>query len=571
MASPHLADLSAGRLRSGGRAVPGPALPVLAVVLLVLIPGTAAAQAVIEGEVTAKKDGRVHVEYTLPEKAAPTVGDTVEFQVTMRGLAVAAGRGEVVEVDDGSLWARVEEGDPPFGAVARIQATGDREDVLDLLLSRLRADGCTPEMVDRYRPIAEAGNPRAQTNLGGFYYRGCGGLERDLERAFQLATRAAEQGQVEAMNNLYFWHLATDPPDSAAAYAWARRAAETGAPLGLHLHGVALVTGTGTERDEERGAELIRRAAEAGEANAQGWLGDLYRDGRGVPKDPREAVSWYRRAAEQDHVFGLHGLGEAYRRGEGVPKDLAEAERWLTKAADRGYPPAREALAELRVEAAPSGGAAPPEGAAAPSEGADTDGSADPADDGDAAGGDRWSDLVRYEAEMHCARTGPGYRDHEDCRVGITLPAGLRATDVIGGALWRVHSTEPATGPKELSCGIYSKADLAADDGIRTLAEAYRTYIEAPVEDEGRIVWAGRELEGAPRCLAGRKDGSERVTYSASCTDADDPLRSRTPSGSVRVEALFNVHCSVAADRFDEATDGPGLLDALRSFEIGPP
>ena len=94
----------------------------------------------------------------------------------------------------------------------------------------------------------------------------------------------AEAGYTAAMN--WMGHmdqngLAGDHDPHRAA-DWNRRSAEAGDPVGQLNHGLDLIRGWGTERDEARGRAMIDAAAEAGLATARRVQGAGY--------DPEEAT-----------------------------------------------------------------------------------------------------------------------------------------------------------------------------------------------------------------------------------------------------------------------------------------
>ena len=71
------------------------------------------------------------------------------------------------------------------------------------------------------RPLAEQGDARAQTSLGGMYYNGQG-VQRDYAEAAKWARRAAEQGYAPAQADLgvMYWNGQGVPQDAVLAYMW---------------------------------------------------------------------------------------------------------------------------------------------------------------------------------------------------------------------------------------------------------------------------------------------------------------------------------------------------------------
>ena len=134
-----------------------------------------------------------------------------------------------------------------------------------------------------WRPLAEAGDPRAQNKLGAMYGKGQGVSQNDAT-AVEWFRRAAEQGYAEAQNNL----------------------------------GYRLNIGRGVEADPPKALEWYRKAAAQGFAPAQYNLGCVYREGLYVPRDYGEALEWFRKAANQGHIDAQTNLGIMYSHGEGV-------------------------------------------------------------------------------------------------------------------------------------------------------------------------------------------------------------------------------------------------------------
>ena len=71
------------------------------------------------------------------------------------------------------------------------------------------------------RPLAEQGDARAQTSLGGMYYNGQG-VQRDYAEAAKWVRKAAEQGYAPAQADLgvMYWNGQGVPQDAVLAYMW---------------------------------------------------------------------------------------------------------------------------------------------------------------------------------------------------------------------------------------------------------------------------------------------------------------------------------------------------------------
>ena len=128
---------------------------------------------------------------------------------------------------------------------------------------------------------ASDGNIDACVKLGRMYRFG-EGVDRNLTKAVYWYGKAAEKGNVDALNSL----------------------------------------------TELANIECI---------DAQFQLGDMYNHGKGVNKDLTKATYWYRIAAEKGISDASYRLGIMYCEGDGVKKNLKTALKWFYKAGRDGF------------------------------------------------------------------------------------------------------------------------------------------------------------------------------------------------------------------------------------------
>jgi uncharacterized protein len=159
----------------------------------------------------------------------------------------------------------------------------------------------------QWRPLAEAGDPAAQTNIGLLYYEGKG-VPQNYEEAIKWYTMAASKGYPDAAFNL------------AVVYA----------------------DGKGVEHNGAEALKWYQVAADAGYAPAQLMLGNIYFRGVDVPMDRDAGFKWYLKAAEQDDVVAEFFVANLYETGQGVPEDLVQAYKWLSIAEGGNHPDAEK-------------------------------------------------------------------------------------------------------------------------------------------------------------------------------------------------------------------------------------
>jgi len=179
---------------------------------------------------------------------------------------------------------------------------------------------------------AEAGDAKAQCNLGGHYFFG-EGVTQDYKEAVKWVTKSAEQGNAGAQRYLGCIYLEGEgvTRDYKEAVKWLTKSAEQGDALAQRYLGSCYKNGQGVGKDEKEAVKWYTKAAEQRDAGAQLMLGACYALGNGVTQDYKEAVKWYTKAAEQGEAGAQCLLGVCYKNGQGAGKDEKEAVKWFTK------------------------------------------------------------------------------------------------------------------------------------------------------------------------------------------------------------------------------------------------
>ena len=110
---------------------------------------------------------------------------------------------------------------------------------------------------------AEAGNARAQYDVGNMYLKGQGTII-DRRKALEWIDKAAKTGHLKAEFKL----------------------------------GLMYLQGIGTETDTAKAEKWLRKAANKGSTAAQFYLGGMYRDGKYVKRDYNKALSWLKKSRD---------------------------------------------------------------------------------------------------------------------------------------------------------------------------------------------------------------------------------------------------------------------------------
>ena len=229
---------------------------------------------------------------------------------------------------------------------------------------------------------AYAGNADGQKNLGDCYRPGTG-VKADTKKAMEWYLLAAEQniaGAQNAIGEAYYQYGWSGEENPAEAVKWFSLAADQGNVEALDNLAHCYNLGYGVEQNQDEYIRLLTLSAEGGYSSAQFWLageyeygnwveqsdeeamkwytlaaesgsavpqvtlGDCYFDGNCTEKDYTQALKWYSLAAAQNDSQAQYSIGECYENGFGVEKDLKRAAQWYALAANNGDENAKLAL-----------------------------------------------------------------------------------------------------------------------------------------------------------------------------------------------------------------------------------
>lgn len=183
---------------------------------------------------------------------------------------------------------------------------------------------CAGESFAETKAKAEAGDPKAQTDLGHHYrvgsqqwlgdgYNPAEGVRKDGREAIKWYLKAANQGHVGAQFSL----------------------------------GALYIEGTSVIKNYSEAAKWFKKAAEQGHSLAQLHLGHLYEQGKGVSKNMKEAAIFYQKAAYSRSAPAQLQLGECYESGSGVSKNYVEAYALFNLVGGAHWEPWEEAKARV--------------------------------------------------------------------------------------------------------------------------------------------------------------------------------------------------------------------------------
>jgi len=198
-----------------------------------------------------------------------------------------------------------------------------------------------------WEPLAQAGNARAQNNIGACFAEGLGvTMDRNLARRWlQLA---AEAGDPVGQRNYAALHMRDADADIDIAADFYRRAAEQGDAPSQDMLSWMLLEGSVMKADPVEARRFAERAASAGIASSMTRLGMLYHNATGVERDPEMAARWWSRGAHQGDADAQAMLGAALHMGSGIKRDGVSALAWLIRAEEGGSDLAKPFLETVR-------------------------------------------------------------------------------------------------------------------------------------------------------------------------------------------------------------------------------
>ena len=189
----------------------------------------------------------------------------------------------------------------------------DREDRLNAGLAALkRAHYATA--LRSWLPIAEAGDPEAQANVGYMYEEGLG-VTQQFDTAVSWYKKAAASGSMQANHNLGMMFA----EGKGVPQSWVRslRYFEISAsevPASRYMIGYTYFQGEGNIQNRPKAFREFMDAAIDGYANAQYMIAFMYLDGSGIPEQPIQAYVWSSLAHENNQSQAAELIDAASNR-----------------------------------------------------------------------------------------------------------------------------------------------------------------------------------------------------------------------------------------------------------------
>jgi TPR repeat protein len=160
-----------------------------------------------------------------------------------------------------------------------------------------------------------------------------------LTNVFHWMTKAAQAGNPKAQANLgvmYAMGLGT-PINADQAFFWFTAAAMSEEPMGLYNLAIAYRNGDGTPRNYQAALQHFQTAAAEGFVLAMLALASEYEDCTRQAYNPEMALKILKRAAKAGDPDALYRLSRYYTEGKVIAKNARKAAQLMTEAAETGH------------------------------------------------------------------------------------------------------------------------------------------------------------------------------------------------------------------------------------------
>jgi TPR repeat protein len=172
------------------------------------------------------------------------------------------------------------------------------------------------------------------------YYYGQG-VSKNINTAFRLYLKAAQQGSVDAMfvvGGLYMTGHGT-AVNRPEAFKWLYNAAINGrsSKESQRILGQFFMAGNGVPQNYEEALHWYTLAAEGGDSEAQSELAYIYFSGKNIEQDYEQASYWFNIAAKNGYPLAQYNMGILWYTGNGVSGvDTEKAYAWFSLSAANG-------------------------------------------------------------------------------------------------------------------------------------------------------------------------------------------------------------------------------------------
>lgn len=181
---------------------------------------------------------------------------------------------------------------------------------------------------DYFEKAVDSGLPLGYYGLGYLYAMDLEGIDKDLNKAYELFDKAVETGDIEAMFSVgKFLNVSGKTYElQAKGLDILIKTLDAGYSEACASAADAYECGRGTEVDTKKAFEYFLKGAEMYSSTFYyDNVGYCYEEGVGVEQDYAKAVEYYTLATKSNSGMAWYDLGRMYEDGLGVEQDLGKA------------------------------------------------------------------------------------------------------------------------------------------------------------------------------------------------------------------------------------------------------
>lgn len=190
-----------------------------------------------------------------------------------------------------------------------------------------------------YEMRADEGDSYALMDTAKFYCKG-DAFQKDLDKALELMTKAADLGNADAQQELADWYFYTDndfPSDESMAFEYATKAYRNGCIYSPYFLYTCYLKGYGTQENCEYAIKLLHEAANLGFIAPIEELGNYHKSGVYVEKSDAKAAYYYEQLSVEDNCSNdtAYNIGMMYWHGNGTEVNYKKANEWFNYCIER--------------------------------------------------------------------------------------------------------------------------------------------------------------------------------------------------------------------------------------------
>ena len=184
-----------------------------------------------------------------------------------------------------------------------------------------------------YEKRAAEGDSYALMDTARFYSNG-DAFQKDIDKALELMTKAADLGNADAQQELADWYFYTDndfPNDDEKAFEYATKAYKNGCIYSPYFLYTCYLKGYGVEKNCEYAIRLLKESADIGFVDSIQKLGNYYNSGVYVEKSYDKAAYYYEQLCTKDNCDNetAYNMGVMYWQGNGTDVNYKKAIDWF--------------------------------------------------------------------------------------------------------------------------------------------------------------------------------------------------------------------------------------------------